>query len=106
MTRRLRFTLIAASALGVSGLAFAEPAAAAPAIGEDVRDLITGLAGPIVFSIGGLTALSAFMRRDVGVAFTTVVITLIVGLFVTDVGRDALESITDLIGKALNNKNG
>jgi hypothetical protein len=84
MDRRLQHALtIGAVALGAL-LTCAAPALAqdASTAGEKLGTTITGLAGPIVFSIGGFTALAAFFKRDIGLAFSTLVITLVVGGFI------------------------
>lgn len=69
--------------------------------GEGIGDLIRGIAGPIVWSIAGLMGLSAFMRRDVGMAFTMLIITVLIGLFVVKSGQGALEGLSGVVAEAL-----
>jgi hypothetical protein len=104
----LAMSLLAMAVLVGALLAFPELASAQPEpkgdandAGDGIGDLIRGIAGPIVWSLGGLTGLAAYMRRDVGMAFTMLIITVIVGLFVTQPGADALQAFTDLLADAL-----
>jgi hypothetical protein len=101
MDRRLRYGLtFGALAVGVL-LACAAPALAQDSgtAGDKLGNTIRDLAGPIVFSIGGFTALAAFFKRDVGLAFTTLVITLVVGGFI--VAPDSIEGFSETLWESV-----
>jgi hypothetical protein len=101
MDRRLRYGLaFGALALGVL-LTFAAPVLAqdTETAGDKLGKTITDLAGPIVFSIGGFTALAAFFKRDVGLAFSTLVITLVVGGFI--VAPDSIERFSETLWESV-----
>jgi len=103
MNRRSRLDVGLGAIALVAMLALAAPgvALAAEPAGKDIGGLLMGIAGPIVWSLGGLTALGAYLRRDVGIAFTTLLITMILGLFVTEEGQGALQALSNLLKDAL-----
>lgn len=69
--------------------------------GENLGELIRGLAGPVAFSIAGFTGIAAIFRRDLSTAFVLIVVTAVIGLFVTEPGGDALHGLTQTLADAL-----
>lgn len=100
MNRNLMIAVVVGCG-GLAALVLTTPAFAqaqdSQAAGKAIGETIRGIAGPIVWSLGGFTALGAYFRRDVGLAFTTLVITLIVGGFI--VGYQGIENFSESLWK-------
>jgi|tagenome__1003787_1003787.scaffolds.fasta_scaffold18840664_2 hypothetical protein len=84
--REQRGTILvpAAVTLGLAlvlGLIAADPAAAAGDVGTNVGKLVKGWAQALVFPVAALGGLGAYFKRDIGMAFSLLTITVIVGAF-------------------------
>jgi hypothetical protein len=67
--------------------------------GENAADLLSGIVGPVLIVLIGAIALTALVKREVGMAVSAAVVGLIAGLFVfsPDQAQSVFEGIYDAV---------
>lgn len=81
----------------VLALLVAQPALADGAdVGKNAGKMLKGWAEALVFPVAALGGLGAYLKRDIGMAFSLMTITLIVGAFAYNPGNVVEDVISSL----------
>ena len=92
--RGSRAAVVALTAVAILALAASPAFAEVSNVGKNLGSEVSSWAKALVFPLAALGGLGAFFKRDVGMAFQILVITMIVGAFAYNPGN----VVEDLIG--------